>query len=41
MATFKELRRKFGAIWPHLNERARRLVAATEARQVGYGAWRW
>jgi hypothetical protein len=37
MATLTELRRKFGEIWPHLDERARRLVAATEARQLGHG----
>src|SRR5512134_1658442 len=37
MATFKALRRKFVEIWPHLDERARRLVAATEARQLGHG----
>jgi hypothetical protein len=37
MAALKELRRKFGEIWPHLDERARRLVAATEARQLGHG----
>jgi hypothetical protein len=37
MATLKELRRKFSEIWPHLDERARRLVAATEARQLGHG----
>jgi hypothetical protein len=24
-------------IWPHLNERARRMMAANEARQLGYG----
>jgi hypothetical protein len=32
------LRDKFAAIWPHLlDERARRLVAASEARQLGHG----
>jgi len=31
------LREKFAAIWPHLDERARRLVAASEAVQLGYG----
>ena len=37
MATPKELQRKFAQIWPHLDERARRLVAATEAQELGYG----
>lgn len=31
------LKRKFEMIWPHLDERSRRLMAATEARQLGYG----
>jgi transposase len=31
------LSRKFAAILPHLDERARRLVAASEARSLGYG----
>jgi len=37
MATRQALQRKFAQIWPHLDERARRLVAATEARALGYG----
>jgi hypothetical protein len=37
MATHQELQRKFAHVWPHLDERARRLVAATEAVQLGYG----
>jgi hypothetical protein len=28
---------KFAVIWPHLDERGRRMVAANEARQLGYG----
>ena len=32
-----ELREKFAAIWPMLDERARRLVAANEAVALGYG----
>lgn len=32
-----ELKRKFALIWPHLDERARRMMAANEARQLGYG----
>lgn len=31
------LTQKFALIWPHLNERARRMMAATEARQIGRG----
>jgi hypothetical protein len=31
------LEQKFALIWPHLDERARRIVAANEARQLGYG----
>ena len=33
----KDLKQKFALIWPHLDERARRIVAANEARQIGYG----
>jgi hypothetical protein len=32
-----DLRDKFSSIWPHLNERARRMVAASEAVGLGYG----
>jgi len=28
---------KFKLLWPHLDERTRRMVAATEAHQLGYG----
>jgi Rhodopirellula transposase DDE domain len=35
--TLPELTAKFRAIWPHLDERTRRLTAATEAKAVGYG----
>jgi hypothetical protein len=31
------LAQKFALIWPHLNERARRMMAAGEARQLGRG----
>jgi hypothetical protein len=31
------LKEKFDLIWPHLDERSRRLMAASEARQLGYG----
>ena len=34
MADLAELREKVGLIWPHLDERARRLFWANEARQV-------
>jgi len=37
MATPKALQRRFAQIWPHLDERARRLVAASEAAACGYG----
>jgi len=30
-------KRKFARLWPYLDERARRMVAATEALQFGYG----
>lgn len=31
------LKRKFRAVWPHLDERTRRIMAATEAVSLGYG----
>lgn len=31
------LEQKIAILWPHLGERARRLFAASEARQLGYG----
>ena len=37
MTPCEALRLKFAQIWPHLDERARRLVAASEALQLGYG----
>lgn len=37
MKTPQELKRKFGQLWPHLNERARRMVAAEEAVRLGHG----
>ncbi len=33
----RALAQKFSLIWPHLNERARRMMAASEARQLGHG----
>jgi len=37
VAKTDELAAKFARIWPHLDERARRMMAANEARQLGYG----
>src|SRR3989442_12303187 len=37
MAAFDEIKARLVRIWPHLDERARRMIAATEARQLGYG----
>jgi hypothetical protein len=37
MVSVLELREKLCRMWPHLNERARRMVAASEAVQIGYG----
>ena len=31
------LRRKFRAVWPHLDERTRRIMAASEAVSLGFG----
>ncbi len=33
----EKLREKVALIWPHLDERARRLFAASEARDLGHG----
>ena len=38
MITLAELRAKFLAVWPLLDERAKRLMAASEARSFGYGS---
>ena len=37
MSTLPELRTKFRALWPHLDERTRRLTAASEAKVLGRG----
>ena len=37
MTVLKVLRQKVAALWPHLDERARRLFAANEARHLGRG----
>ena len=33
----RALAKKFALVWPHIDERARRLMAAGEVRQLGYG----
>lgn len=37
MNRLSELKRKFRTAWPHLDERTRRIMAATEAVSLGYG----
>ena len=37
MIAMRELKVKLDQMWPHLNERSRRLLAAAEAVQLGYG----
>ena len=37
MNALRDLEQKLGQIWPHLNERSRRMVAAAEAQELGYG----
>lgn len=37
MTESRSLVQKFAVIWPHLDERGRRMMAASEARQLGYG----
>src|ERR1019366_7957197 len=37
MSTLTELRQKFRAVWPHFDERMRRIMAANEASSLGYG----
>jgi hypothetical protein len=37
MMSLTDLKRKFRAAWPHLDERTRRIMAATEAMSLGYG----
>jgi len=37
VAILRSLREKFHQLWPHLDERARRIVAASEAKHLGYG----
>src|SRR6202158_4835494 len=37
MTDLRSLQEKVALLWPHLDERARRLFAASEARQLGHG----
>ncbi len=37
MSTLVELREKFDFVWPLLDERTRRIMAASEAKALGYG----
>ena len=37
MSTFTKLREKFQSVWPLLDERTRRIMAASEAMALGYG----
>jgi hypothetical protein len=37
VTTSDALAQKLSLIWPHLDERARRMLAASEAREIGYG----
>ncbi len=37
MSTLVELKKKFNSLWPHLDERTRRITAASEAKALGYG----
>ncbi|HVB47501.1 MAG TPA: ISAzo13 family transposase, partial [Burkholderiales bacterium] len=37
MAVLTDLTRKLRSIWPHLDERTRRITAANEAVSLGFG----
>jgi hypothetical protein len=37
MVLMRDIRKKLRCLWPHLNERSRRMLAAAEAAQIGYG----
>jgi len=37
MDVYAQLDRYFAGMWPHLDEHARRLVAASKAVEMGYG----
>jgi hypothetical protein len=37
MVSLRDVQQKLRTVWPHLNERSRRMLAAAEAAQIGYG----
>lgn len=37
MVSIRTLKEKLRRMWPHLNERSKRMVAAAEAAEIGYG----
>ncbi len=37
MGLLRDIRTKLRQLWPHLNERSRRMLAASEAAELGYG----
>jgi hypothetical protein len=37
MAPIREIQKKLRQLWPHLNERSRRMLAAAEAAEIGHG----
>ena len=37
MVHVRDIRKKLRVLWPHLTERSRRMLAAAEANQLGYG----
>src|SRR5207302_10015084 len=37
MVRMRDIQKKLRRLWPHLNERSRRMLAAAEAVQIGYG----
>ena len=37
MKLMREVQQRMSRMWPHLNERSRRMLAATEAMEIGYG----
>jgi hypothetical protein len=37
MVLMRDIQKKLRRLWPHLNERSRRMLAAAEAAEIGYG----
>ena len=37
MKLMRDVQQRMSRMWPHLNERSRRMLAATEAMEIGYG----